>query len=249
MPDKVTCWKNQKLPFYKNKVINACFLATKANLETSIQLLRWELMNPVLKTSNSLSTIHWGVYLKGLAESCRIIIRKTYLCCFPTIIFRNTTNLKTFVYQTWDWAKSQHIRAGKKELKCSSRKQKAPELQQYWGITAFTLSGWKQPQALSHYSQASVGQPALEWMLWLAWTAEYEISATSTRTVNSILEGQCQLHSSKEPKSLPQSLCSTIKHKRHKAAQSTHERDSQAQQNTKSLYYCKSINSKNSILK
>lgn len=136
-------------------------------------------MNPGLKTSNSLSIIHWGVYLKGLAESCRIIIRKTYLCCFPTIIFRNTTNLKTFICQTWDWAKSQHIRAGKKELKCSSRKQKAPELQQYWGITAFTLSGWKQPQALSYYSQASVGQPAPEWTLSLASTAEDEISATS----------------------------------------------------------------------
>lgn len=122
MPDKVIHWKDQKLAFYKNKGINTYFLA-QANLETSTQLLRWELMNPVLKTSNSLSIIHWGVYLKGLAESCRITIRKTYLCCFPTIIFRNTTNFKTFVCQMWDWANSQHIRAGKKELKCSSRKQ------------------------------------------------------------------------------------------------------------------------------
>lgn len=106
MPDKVIYWKNQKLPFYKNKGTNTLLLA-QANLETSAHLLRWELMNPVLKTSNSLSIIHWGVYLKGLAESCRIIIRKTYLCCFPTIIFRNTTNLNTFVCQTWDWAESQ----------------------------------------------------------------------------------------------------------------------------------------------
>lgn len=50
---------------------------------------------------------------------------------------------------------------GKKELKCSSRKQKAPEeAQQHWGITTLTLSGWKQPQVLCSCSQAGVGQPA-----------------------------------------------------------------------------------------
>lgn len=101
MPDKVTHWKNKKLPFYKNKGINTHFLA-QAYLETSTQLLRWELMKPVLKTSYSLTVIHWGLYLKGLAKSRRITIRKTNPCCFPTIIFRNATNLKTFICQTQD---------------------------------------------------------------------------------------------------------------------------------------------------
>lgn len=54
MPDKAIQWE---LPFYKTKVINTHFLA-QANLETPTQFLRRELMNPLLKTSNSLSIIH-----------------------------------------------------------------------------------------------------------------------------------------------------------------------------------------------
>lgn len=246
MPDKAIQWE---LPFYKTKVINTHFLA-QANLETPTQFLRRELMNPLLKTSNSLSIIHWGVYLKGLAESWRIIIRKTHLCCFPTIIFRNTTNLKTFVCQAWDWAKHQHIRAGKKELKCSSRKEKAPdELLQYWGITTSTLSGWKQPQVLCNYTQAGVGQPEPQWMLSLEWTAEYEISGTRMQQQSLHLWRSVPATPLKGAKVTSPVPLQHWQAQEAQSSQSTCERDSQAQQNTKLLYYSNSTNSKNSILK
>lgn len=81
---KLHTGKNQKLPFYKNKDIDAHVLA-QANLETSTQLLMWELMNPVLKMIHSLNIIQWPLYPKGLAGIRRIAIRKTLLAAPPLV--------------------------------------------------------------------------------------------------------------------------------------------------------------------
>lgn len=78
---KLHVGKNQKLPFYNNKGFNAHFLA-HADLETSTQSLTWELMNPVLKMSHSLSIIQC-LYCEGLAEISTIVIRKTYSLLLP----------------------------------------------------------------------------------------------------------------------------------------------------------------------
>jgi len=135
------------------------FLA-QADLETSTQLLTWELTSPVLKMSHSLSIIQWHPYPQGLPGICRIIISKTTPRCFPTVICRNVTSLKTFVRQTQERARSQHIRQVRNSCSGAAANRKHQERSSSAEELPYSLCQAKNhPQVFCYYLQTRVAGP------------------------------------------------------------------------------------------